>query len=79
MLTCQTVHQKMDVERDTKKDWLVLLRGALDNAVDDGAINENVARTFQLPKQERKNPKIKGLDLFPPKKLSSCSIQLRVE
>ncbi len=68
-LHLKSFYAKMDVERDTKKDWLVPLRGALDNAVDDGAINENVARTFQLPKQERKNPKNKRIRPFSSKEV----------
>ncbi len=56
----------MEVERDTKKDWLVPLRGALDNAVDDSAVNDNIARSFILPKQGRLNPKNKRIRPFSP-------------
>lgn len=51
-------------ERDTKSDWLVPLRGALENAVDDGAIPGNVAKDFSLPKQKRLRPKNERIKPF---------------
>jgi len=65
-LQLKTFFAGLDVERDTKKDWLVALRGALDNAVDDGSVNDNIARSFILPKQGRLNPKNKRIRPFSP-------------
>lgn len=51
-------------ERDTKLDWLVPLRGALENAVDDGALYGNIAKDFSLPKQKRLRPKNERIKPF---------------
>jgi len=66
LLQLKTFFAKLPVERDTKKDWLIPLKGALDNAVDDGAISENIARSFILPKQQRRQPKNKRIRPFSP-------------
>ncbi len=47
----------LNIERDTKSDWLVPLRATLENAVDDSAVPGNVAKDFTLPKQKRLRPK----------------------
>jgi len=65
-LQLKSFFAQLHVERDTKKDWLVPLKGALDNAFDDGAVRDNVARSFILPKQQRIAPKNKRIRPFSP-------------
>lgn len=69
LLQLKSFFAQLPVERDTKKDWLVPLKGALDNAFDDGAISNNVARSFILPKQQRLSPKNKRIRPFSPEEV----------
>ncbi len=48
-LQIEEFFEQLDVIRDTKTDWLVVLRAILEKARKDGKITVNIARIFTLP------------------------------
>lgn len=48
-LQIEEFFEQMSIIRDTKVDWLVVLRAILEKARKDGAVSINIARVFTLP------------------------------
>ncbi len=66
-LQIEEFFEQLDVIRDTKTDWLVVLRAILEKARKDGKITVNIAKTFTLP--------LSGADETPETKRMPFSIE----